>query len=215
MFTGIVQDIGSVVSLSRIGNAAKIAIRTQMDVSAVHIGDSIACNGVCLTIESIEGAILHFHAMEETLSRTNLGLSHGGSPINLEPALRMGDPLGGHLVSGHIDCTAPVVAIGKKGDDRVLDIALPPALRELVIMKGSIAINGVSLTVSRLERDSFGVNIIPHTWSHTNLSALKTGDLVNLEADPVGRYILRHLQLKEQQDGSHATMEHLAQAGFL
>jgi riboflavin synthase len=208
MFTGIVQDIGSVVSLSKIGNAAKIAIRTQMDLSAVHIGDSIACNGVCLTIESMEGAILHFHAMEETLSRSNLGLSHGGSPINLEPALRMGDPLGGHLVRGHIDCTAPIIAIGRKGDDRVLDIALPPALRELVIMKGSIAINGVSLTVAALERGSFGVCIIPHTWTHTNLHELKPGDNVNLETDILGKYVLRQHELEnETKNSSGVSME--------
>lgn len=215
MFTGLVEDIGTVTALHSAGKAAKLSVRCSLPPAAIRIGDSIAVNGACLTVEAIGDDSLSFHSLRETLTRTNLGDCRSGSRVNLERALRVGDALGGHLVSGHVDCRSEVMRIGKDGDDFVLDVALPADMRELVIMKGSIAVNGVSLTIARLTDDSFGVSIIPHTWTHTNLQYLKAGDAVNLEFDMIGRYILRHLALREGRSDSAVTMATLEKAGFL
>jgi riboflavin synthase len=215
MFTGLVEDIGTVTALHSAGKAAKLSVHCALASKAVRIGDSIAVNGACLTVESIGADSLSFHSLRETLTRTNLGDCRVGSRVNLERALRLGDPLGGHFVSGHVDCSSAVKRIGQEGDDLILDVALPASMRELVIMKGSIAINGVSLTISRLEDDLFGVSIIPHTWTHTNLQNLKVGDKVNLEFDMIGRYILRHLELREGRQESSISMDTLEEAGFL
>jgi riboflavin synthase len=215
MFTGLIEDIGSVTALNSAGKAAKLSVRCALPTAAIRVGDSIAVNGACLTVEAVGADSLSFHSLRETLSRTNLGGCRSGSRVNLERALRLGDALGGHLVSGHVDCSSEVTRIGRDGDDFVLDVALPADMRELVIMKGSIAINGVSLTVARLTDDAFGVSIIPHTWTHTNLQDLKAGNAVNLEFDMIGRYILRHLALREGRGDSTVTMSALEKAGFL
>ncbi len=215
MFTGLIEDVGALVRVAVTGKAAKLSVRTQLPTSEIALGDSVAVNGACLTVEAHEGNVIHFHALQETLSRTNLGQATAGTALNLERALRVGDRLGGHLVSGHVDATAPVLQVGKEGDDLVLVVSLPDDLRELVIMKGSIAVNGVSLTVARLERDRFGVCIIPHTWTHTNLSRLHRGDLVNLEVDMIGRYVLRRLEVQAEGSSSKVSLEQLEKAGFL
>ncbi len=215
MFTGLIEDIGTVTALHSAGKAAKLSMRCALPTAAIRVGDSIAVNGACLTVEAVGADSLSFHSLRETLSRTNLGDCRSGSRVNLERALRLGDALGGHLVSGHVDCSSKVTRIGRDGDDFVLDVALPADMRELVIMKGSIAINGVSLTIARLIDDAVGVSIIPHTWTHTNLQDLKAGDAVNLEFDMIGRYILRHLALREGRGDSTVTMSALEKAGFL
>ena len=151
--------------------------------------------------------------MSETLNRSNLGDSVGRK-VNLERALRLGDRLGGHLVSGHIDCRAEVLDIGRVEDDYELRVALPSAVAGQVVMKGSVAVNGVSLTIASLSRSDFTVRIIPHTWAETNLSDLQAGDVVNLETDMLGKFVLRQLELKGDDNGGGVTMETLFKAGF-
>lgn len=215
MFTGLIEDVGTLLSLTQTGNAAKLQVKSNLPASEISLGDSIAVNGACLTVESLSAGTIHFHALQETLRRTNLGLQSPGSALNLERALRLSDRLGGHLVSGHVDAMVPILSIGRAGDDLVVTAGLPSDLRELVIMKGSVALNGVSLTVASLEQDSFTTHIIPHTWTHTNLSRLRTGDQVNLEVDMIGRYVLRRMQVQQEQKTSAVSMETLNEAGFV
>jgi len=200
--------------LSRHGKAASLTVQGQFSGGPLELGESIADNGTCLTVESFTDGSVVFHTLAETLSRTNLGQLSKGSRVNLERALRLGDRLGGHVVSGHIDGTASVLSIGKSGDDIALTVALPADLACFAVMKGSIAINGVSLTIAKLGEDFVQVCIIPHTWSHTNLSTLKEGDLVNLEMDLFGKYVLRSQEVAAKSK-HEITMNTLVEAGFL
>jgi riboflavin synthase len=211
MFTGLIEDVGELAGRMPLGNAAKLTVRTALPASGIEVGDSIAVNGACLTVESMADGVVRFHALNETLNRTNLGGIAIGGRVNLERALCLGDRLGGHLVSGHIDTTAAVQKVGKAGEDIVLTVALPKSLQALLIPKGSIAINGVSLTIAELAKSNFSVRIIPHTWSATNLPGLTSGSPVNLEADLVGKYVLRS---REVTGGSALGMEDLRRAGF-
>lgn len=216
MFTGLIETVGTLRSLSIQGKAATVTIDAAFPTPGLALGDSVAVNGTCLTVTHFSGTAIQFHALAETLRRTNLGALRPGNPVNLERALRLGDRLGGHLVSGHVDGTARVLAIGKRADDIEIHVELPADLAPFVVMKGSIAINGVSLTVARLTAGDFGVCIIPHTWTHTNLQALRPGDAVNLETDLFGKYILRQQELKNAAPTDSAlSMDTLAQAGFL
>jgi riboflavin synthase len=213
MFTGLVESLGTVSSLSLAGKSGRLAVKTSLPLKEIAIGDSIAVNGACLTVAEKSKGTLFFDVLNETLKRTTLGASRAGAVVNLERALRFGDRLGGHLVSGHIDGTAPVSGIKKEaGGDIRLTIRLPAALKPLLIPKGSIAVNGISLTIAELGHDSFTVCIIPHTWEATNLSCYQTGDKVNLESDMLGKYILRWQSL---QDKGGVSMDDLAKAGFL
>jgi riboflavin synthase len=188
MFTGIIQAVGTVAARSRSGLQVKAALRARP-------GDSVAVNGACLTITKPTRGTLSFDVGEETWRLTNLGSLDKGAKVNLEPALRAGDPLGGHLVSGHVDARAKVLehAAAEKGFTR-LRIELPKALKGLVALKGSVTINGVSLTVTRVSRASFEVMLVPHTLAHTNLAGLTAGSDCNLEADLIARYVRGILQ---------------------
>ena len=216
MFTGLVEDVGVLAARTLSGKAGTLEIATALPLADFRLGDSVAVNGVCLTVESINAAArrLVFHTLAETLQRTNLGDKKTGTPVNLERALRVGDRLGGHLVSGHIDTTAKILAIGRSGDDYVVTIELPDALKPLVVPKGSIAVDGISLTIAALTADSFRIHLIPHTWNVTALRNAAAGDRVNLEADMIGKYILRQRDLAESAAG-RVSMNTLAEAGFL
>ena len=193
MFTGLVQAVGHVDTLEPHGGDTRIFITVpdHPAFSSVAIGDSIAHAGVCLTVVSHSGATLGYDVSTETLSRTTLGRWQPGTPVNLETSLKLGDTLGGHLVSGHVDAVGTVRDRWEDARAIRLRITLPAALAPLVAEKGSIAVDGVSLTVNAAGPDSFDVALIPHTADVTTLGSLRPGDPVNLEADLIARYVAR------------------------
>jgi riboflavin synthase len=195
MFTGIIQDLGRVVSRESHGVDARVTIGTQrLPLANIAIGDSICVQGVCLTVTSLTGNAFTADVSHETLSLTTLGELQTNSPVNLEPSLRAGDPLGGHLVSGHVDGVAHVAALAKDGDSLRITFDVPRDLARYVARKGSVAIDGVSLTVNEVAGTTFGVNLIPHTQAVTTLGRLQAGARVNLEVDTIARYVERLTQ---------------------
>ncbi len=211
MFTGIIQSVGTVLDFAPVAAGARLVVETGLPADALKIGDSIAVDGCCQTIERFDGDQCVFHALNETLDRTIFRSYKRGTKVNLEPAMRVGDRLGGHIVQGHIDCVAKVLGIRRRAGDVALDIARPDASSFPLVPKGSIAISGVSLTVAELTANQVTVCIIPHTWENTTLQFLKPGSLVNLEADVVGKYLLG---LAAPYRSSNITMESLSAAGF-
>jgi riboflavin synthase len=191
LFTGLTESLGLLRDFS------ESAVGRQLHIDAPEIttalGDSVAVNGCCLTVASITGSVLRFDLLHETLARTNLGALAIGSTVNLERALAANGRLGGHFVQGHIDCTSAVLEVNDQDIDLGLSFELPAELARYAVAKGSIAINGVSLTISDLGNDRFRVWIIPHTRQHTNLGHLKPGDRVNLEFDLLAKYTERLL----------------------
>lgn len=193
MFTGIITDIGKVTSFEKVADAVwQLQISTVFDVDTIDIGASIACNGVCLTVVEKSSGLLLFELSPETVNLTTYKNIKVGDDINLERSLKVGDELGGHYVSGHVDGIAEISNIQKEGENWVVAIAAPSKeLAQFIARKGSIAINGVSLTVNKVSDMIFYINIIPHTLKNTNLSKLDTGKLVNLEVDIFARYVQR------------------------
>ncbi|TLY58061.1 MAG: riboflavin synthase [Gammaproteobacteria bacterium] len=205
MFTGIVQDVGRVQELGKRGGDARMVVAFErLDPAGIRVGDSICVQGVCLTVTELLGRAFAADVSRETLSLTTLGDLAVGSPLNLETSLRAGDPLGGHLVSGHVDGVAQVVAISGDARSLRLKIAVPSELARYIARKGSITVDGVSLTINEVEDAIFGVNIIPHTQAVTTLGRLTVGVRVNLEVDQVARYVEQLLpgfsDLRRQQD---------------
>jgi riboflavin synthase len=193
MFTGIVTDIGAVRRIEKRGDT-HIAIATGFDVAAINVGASIACAGVCLTVVekgSSGDRWIAITASEETLSKTNLGKWQVGHHVNLERPLRVGDELGGHIVTGHVDGTAEIISILPEGESRRITFEVPAAFARFVAPKGSITLDGVSLTVNDVDGREFGVNVIPHTLKVTTLGAARTGDRLNFEIDVLARYVAR------------------------
>jgi riboflavin synthase len=196
MFTGLVEETGELLSLERSTAGARLSVRAPVVSQEIRVGDSVAVNGCCLTVTTYEGEILAFDLLEETLSRTNLGGLKTGAPVNLERALAAQARLGGHFVQGHVDTTSPVVSFEQVKADYRLEIALPREFAQYVAFKGSVAIDGISLTVAEVRDTSFVVWIIPHTFSVTNLRAKKAGDAVNLEFDLLAKYVERILSAR-------------------
>jgi len=192
MFTGLIEAIGRVRALEGRGDASRLILETPL-ARELSLGESLAVNGCCLTVTSKEEGVVSFDLLGETLARTNLGALTPGSRVNLERALRADGRFGGHFVQGHIDTTAKVISSETTAEDLNLRIELPPTGARYFIEKGSIAVNGVSLTVSSLASDHFGLWIIPHTLQETNLGDLKNGDLVNLEYDMLAKYAERQI----------------------
>jgi riboflavin synthase alpha subunit len=185
MFTGLVEALGRVEA-----SGPRLALRVPEDWSReVRVGDSIAVSGVCLTAVLVEPGRLGFDLAEETRAVTTLGDLAGGDPVNLERPLRLGAPVGGHLVLGHVDGVGRVAAVEPEGAGRRLTVQVPPGLRPYLIPKGSVAVDGVSLTVAALDASSFAVALIPHTLAVTTLGARRSGDRVNLEMDVLGKYV--------------------------
>ncbi len=194
MFTGIVLDVGHVLTREVRGGDLRLVIETaRLDLALARVGDSISVQGCCLTATQVQGRTFAADLSRETLTLTTLGDLAVGDPVNLEPALRAGDALGGHLVSGHVDGVAQVSALSDDARSRRLSIGVPPALARYLAPKGSVAVDGVSLTVNTVESASFDVNIIPHTRQVTTLGRLAVGARVNLEVDQVARYLARLL----------------------
>ena len=192
MFTGLIETVGRVRALEQRGDGARLYLQTPL-AAELSLGESLAVNGCCLTVTALDERGLSFDLLGETLARTNLGSLAEGSRVNLERALRADGRFGGHFVQGHMDTAAVVLATEKKGEDLQLRIELPKAGARYLIEKGSIAVNGVSLTVAQLEENDFTLWIIPHTLRETNLGDLKPGDRVNLEYDMLAKYAERQL----------------------
>lgn len=198
MFSGIVAACGRIVAITPLQDGVRLCVDTaDLDLSDLRIGDSIANSGVCLTVVQIDGARVMFDVSRETLNCT-AGLDAVGNEVNLEKALCLADRLGGHLVSGHVDGVGEVLRFEPVGESHELVIRAPAALAGYIARKGSITINGVSLTVNRVEDTDFSINLIPHTVAVTNLKHLKTGSLVNLEIDLIARYVERMLAWREE-----------------
>lgn len=190
MFTGIVTDLGEIRSLERRGDT-RARIATGYDTGTIEIGASIACDGVCLTVVALGPDWFEVDYSAETLSKTNLGHWAPGKRVNLERALKVGDELGGHIVSGHVDGVAEVVAVTEEGDSTRVTFRAPEALAKFIAPKGSVALNGTSLTVNDVAGRDFGVNFIPHTKEVTTWGEVAPGDAVNLEIDTLARYVAR------------------------
>jgi riboflavin synthase len=194
LFTGIVQDVGRVVSReARQGDTRIVIAFDRLDPSRIHVGDSICVQGCCLTAVELRDRTFAADVSRETLSLTTLGDLASGSPVNLEPSLRAGDPLGGHLVSGHVDGVAEITAMSGDARSTRIEVTVPSALSRYIARKGSVAIDGVSLTVNEVQGATFGINLIPHTQAVTTLGALRVGARVNLEVDQIARYVERLL----------------------
>ena len=192
MFTGIVERTALVASNDPVPGGSRLVLRLAETAAELQIGESVAVNGCCLTVVAADpGGLVHFDLLQETLRVTNLGTLKAGSCANIERALRVTDRLSGHFVQGHVDACAPILALEPSGQDYSLDIALPPALARYTILKGSITVDGMSLTIAALEADRFRIWITPHTFTITNLATRKPGELVNLEADLLAKYLER------------------------
>ena len=192
MFTGIVQAVGRVRTVEKRGADARLALDAAgLGLEDVAIGDSIAVAGVCLTVVALDASGFAFDVSPETLSRTTLGTLAAGDPVNLEKSLRLADRLGGHLVAGHVDGVGKVIAVHDDGAAQRWVFSAPLALARYIAVKGSIAIDGTSLTVNDVDGNSFGITLIPHTLAVTTFGARKAGDAVNLEVDLVARYVER------------------------
>lgn len=217
MFTGIIQGQGTLFEKRPAGGGMIFGLEADFALTDPEEGESIAVNGACLTARNIKGNRFYVDVSPESLARTGLGRLQTGSRVNLERALRLSDRLGGHLVSGHVDAQGQVKERRGTGDFTLFTFSLDPGLTKYVIEKGSVTINGVSLTVNSCERDRFSVSIIPHTLAVTTLGGLKEGDYVNIEVDMIGKYVEKLLMEKSVGDAAASRINpaFLAQHGFL
>ncbi len=197
MFTGIIEECGEVLSFRPVEAGAELWVRAGF-TGEVATGESVATNGACLTVTETKDGAMRFDLLHETLRLTNLGDLRPGDPVNLERSLRIGDRLSGHFVQGHVDARAPVLAYDRTGQDRSLAVELPPEFAHLIVPKGSICVNGISLTVAELHPDRFVLRIIPHTHEVTSLKSVASGSVVNLEFDFLAKHLARLEELKSQ-----------------
>ncbi len=216
MFTGIIEEIGKILRIELSGSSGRLHIQAKKVLEGTKIGDSIAVNGVCLTVTGLEKNHFAADVMPETLSRSSLGKLKSGSSVNLERAMAADGRFGGHIVSGHIDGTGTIERITRDGNAIRYQIAAPSKIMRGIVEKGSVAIDGISLTVAVAEKEWFEVSIIPHTLSETILGEKKAGAVVNLENDVIGKYVERLLlfEKEETQKSSTLTREFLLRAGF-
>ncbi|MBN7772172.1 riboflavin synthase [Clostridium aminobutyricum] len=216
MFTGIIEEKGRIKSIGVGRNSSRLTIEGDKIFDQIQIGDSVAVNGVCLTVCTLSGKTFEADVMGETISRSSLGGLKPGSCVNLERAMAANGRFGGHIVSGHIDGTGRIVSLTPDEIATWVKISAPPSLMRYIVEKGSIAIDGISLTVAKVEPDSFQVSLIPHTGSETTLLDKRPGDIVNLENDIIGKYIekLMGLEHRKEKNKSSITMDFLAKNGF-
>lgn len=212
MFTGLISDLGAVERIEPREGGARLALRPRsLPVDDLALGESVCCSGACLTVAARGSGLVSFDAVPETLARTTLGAWRPGTTVNLERALRLSDRLGGHLVAGHVDAVGEVLARRPEGQGARLFLSLPEVIAALVAEKGSIAVDGVSLTVARAHRDRFEVALIPETLARTTLGEARPGTRVNLEADVIARHVAR---LRELGAGPGPSEERLAAWGY-
>ncbi len=204
MFTGIITDVGTVTRIEPRDGAALYEIATKLPVENIAIGASIACSGVCLTVIEKGASSFMVQVSNATLDRTVLGEWHVGTPVNLEPALKLGDELGGHMVTGHVDGLAKLERIIPDGASHRLVLTVPDNLAPMIATKGSVTLDGVSLTVNMVDGVRFSVNIIPHTWAVTTLGRAKAGQAVHVEVDVMARYIARQLEFVRSAEPAEA-----------
>ncbi len=193
MFTGLVEEVGRVASLEA-GDMFRLSVSASRVLEGTRVGDSVSVNGVCLTVNEVDGEALVFQAMPETLRRTSLGNLVEGSPVNLERAMSLSRRFGGHIVQGHVDGVGEVLGVRPEGDAEIWEFMAPEEVLRYTVEKGSVCVDGISLTVVSVREDSFTVSILPQTRANTNLKELKAGDRVNLEADVIGKYVERLLE---------------------
>jgi len=216
MFTGIVEEVGTIKGIKNGFNSAVLTIRGEVIFSDMHLGDSVAVNGICLTVTAIEKHTFNADVMHETLNRTSLSKLRSGSNVNLERAMAANGRFGGHIVSGHIDGTGIITNIQK--DDNAIWYTLKASdnICKYIVEKGSIAMDGISLTVAKVSKNSFSVSVIPHTAKSTTLSQKSVGDIINLENDIVGKYIekLQFLNNKQDEKKNNITLDFLTKNGY-
>ena len=193
MFTGLVEEVGRVVDLDT-GDMFRLSVSASRVLDGTRISDSVSVNGVCLTVNEVDGETLSFQAMPETLRRTSLGNLVEGSPVNLERAMSPASRFGGHIVQGHVDGVGEVLGVRPEGDAEIWEFGAPEEVLRYTVEKGSVCVDGISLTVVSVRGDSFTVSILPQTRANTNLKELEVGDRVNLEADVIGKYVERLLE---------------------
>jgi len=194
MFTGIIIELGNVQSITKRGSVSRLYVETGLAKES-SLGDSISVNGVCLTVVDIKDKSLGFDLSEETLKKTNLGSLRPGAKVNIEPAMKTGSAFGGHIVTGHVDCTGVIRSRHDRGETIYFEVSAPQDFMKYLVPKGSVAVDGISLTVVDVFRDYFSLIIIPHTARITTLGFKTIGDTVNLEADIIGKYVIRYLEI--------------------
>ena len=215
MFTGIVEETGTIKSFNALSNGAKLVIECKKILSDINIGDSICVNGVCQTVIEYTDSSFTVMLSDETLNITNFSSAKQGDFVNLERALTLNTRLGGHIVSGHIDCTGKLVSVEKISDFYNLKFEIPHNMTKYVIYKGSVTINGISLTVAEINDNIFTVAIIPHTYKNTVLKYLKQGESVNIETDIFAKYVEKLLGLNDNGTKNNISMEFLKENGFV
>ena len=216
MFTGIVEEVGKIIDVKKGANSSRLIIGAEKIFSDMNVGDSVAVNGVCLTVTDFEKSMFWADVMSETLSRSSLGSLKKGSLVNLERAMAANGRFGGHIVSGHIDGTGVIKSM-KKDDIAVwVSISAPKNILKFIVEKGSVALDGISLTVAEIGDDEFKVSVIPHTGGNTSLLLKKAGDIVNIENDIIGKYVERLMSFKTDSaaKSSGISLEFLADNGF-
>lgn len=196
MFTGIIEEVGNILSINHIGESVRFKIGAKKVVENLEKGASISVNGACLTVVNFGVDYFEVDAVEETIKRTNLGSLKVANVVNLERARKLSDRIDGHFVQGHIDATGKITRIIPTGMSKILFISFPIDFKIYVVPKGSIAVDGISLTIVDVQNNIFSVSVIPFTFEHTNLKTKKIGDLVNLEFDIIGKYVVNYLSLK-------------------
>jgi riboflavin synthase len=213
MFTGLIEDTGRVGNFHRRGEAGLLTVETSLPMNEIAIGASVAVNGACLTVTEKGGRVVTFDVSPESIARTTIGKLRSGNRVNLERALKLGDRLGGHIVSGHIDCCGRLTRIENRSGNHQLNFSLPVEQTRYLVEKGSVTIDGISLTINAISQDGFSVNIIPHTFANTTLEKIRIGDEVNIETDIIGKYVERLVQ--PWKKGGELSMRTLAENGFI
>lgn len=212
MFTGIIENKGLIKAIKTVGSGLVLTVSTALDLSNDKVGDSIAVNGICLTATEIKGSDFTADVSAETVSRTNLGELSAGASINIERALKVGDRFGGHIVTGHIDGVAQLLKMETRGESIYMEVGAEPKLIKYIVEKGSIAIDGISLTVNSVGKDYFSLNIIPLTLKKTTLGLKKMGHKLNIETDIIGKYVEKLVANKN--DSTNIDMNLLRDCGF-